>query len=77
MDNITALQQLMKNIKETENSTADTLLLDFSRICRICLSECSELCDLYQSVTFEDQQDVQEELKLKDIIDTFINEKVN
>lgn len=76
MDKITALQQLISNRKDTENFTDNTLLLDLSRICRICLSECTELCNLHQLVTFEDHQEVQEELQLKDIIDGFIENKV-
>lgn len=77
MDKIIALQNLINNVKEAENCTDDTLLLDFSTLCRICLSECTELCDLYQSVTFDDHQVIQEEIQLKDIIDTFIDNKVN
>lgn len=70
MDTIRALQQLISN---TESSNDEAFLLDFSRLCRICLTECTELCDLYQTVTFEEHQ---EELQLKDVIDTFIAHKV-
>lgn len=76
MDKIQAIQEVISNTKDAESCTAPTFLLDFSRLCRICLSECTELCDLYQTVTFENQQEVQEELLLKDIVDTFINNKV-